>query len=239
MEIGTLAASAVTTINRETTPSLVLIGAIDENVVLDGLVVTIGGEVTISIQGQTHIQAFAKYMTEGLLGADVKVGMILKLASGELPNERVQLRMSNAGATTPTVYGYSISGRNAQAYRVAQQTIQAIDSVRYGAGFQALIIEQTNLDYAQMEFIDGHTDKFSVVELASLFALDNQCDADGLLAGRLMIDNQRKLIKSVTLYTTSGGTMTVTVVKPFAQARPQGQVKGGRQQRAARPVRTR
>lgn len=215
MEIGSLVASTTTTLNRDYTPAFVLIGGINEDVVLDALTVTVDGDVTININGQANVQAFAKYLQSSLLGADVKIGMLLKVASGDIPS-KLQLRLSNAGVTTPTVYGFSASKSKAVPVRAAQQTIQANDSVTYGGGFQALIIDETNLDYAQINFKDGHQDKLTVEELKAYFNLLNPSDADGLLAGQLVVDNKGRNIAKISLYTTSGGTMTVTVVKRLA-----------------------
>lgn len=213
MKIGTLTTGAGvdTLITRRGVPAFILIGAVDTDVPLTNLNVTIGGDVTIKISGQTHIQAFAKYLMENLSGADVKIGMLLKVANDFIADQNLELVLTNAGVTTPDVFGFSEGKTDAQPVAAGQQTIQADDSVFYAGNFTALFFPDTNFDYAQIEFADGgFSDKLTGAEIDALFALKNQCDADGRLAGLHVIDNKDSSIVGVTLYTDNGGTLTIT-----------------------------
>ncbi len=213
-QIGTLVGGAgnPTLINLDYVPSYLQIGEIDADLPIDQFSIEIASVPTINVNNQAAIQAFSKYLNECLLGADVKISQVLKICGGNLSGVKCSIRLRNAGATTPNIYAFSTrNGSPAEAVKFGQEVVQAQSRQRF-AGFTALFFDATNLDRAEVQFSSGYTDTLSDVELRSLFAMGNQCDANGQLAGLTVIDNKDRLINSVTLYATNGGNV---VVYPF------------------------
>lgn len=206
-------AGVVTTIDFENGfPQFLLVDAVDADLPVTKFEVTIAGQSFQNITGQTLIQAFSKYMMESLLGADVKIGQTLMLTNGFLGNQNGQVKLTNAGVTTPNVYYHSITRGN-EAFGSGMVPIQDLGSKRF-AKFIALFFDDTNFDYANVTFKFGNvrwTDKFTAAELPALFARDNQADADGKLAGITVIDNKSGAIEAVELY-ANGGALNVLQV---------------------------
>jgi len=213
MEIGTLitGAGVVTTISKPYTPAYILIGAVDDAMALRAISVTIGGTVTIKINTLANISAFAQFLMQGLLGADIKVGLLIKIADDFISDQNLELSLTNDGVTTPTIFGFSRGKTNMEVVRVGQETIQATSSLEYnGNFFSGLLIPDTNLDYVQITFSDGHSEKMSGVELDALFALENIADANGQLTAVHVIDNSLGDVASVIVFSDAGGDLTIT-----------------------------
>lgn len=208
----TTGAGIITSITRPFIPSYILIGAVNLANPLRDISVTVGGDVTIKIAGITHVTAFCKYLMECLLGADVKVGTVIKLATGFIPQSSLELALTNDGATTPDIFGFSDSKEGVPVL-AGQNTILADSSEPYSGAFTALIFSATNFDFAEITYTDGHREsKVTAFELATMFAMTNQADADGKLGGMLVIDNQESEIAGITLFADSGGSLLVTKV---------------------------
>jgi hypothetical protein len=215
MEITTMitGVNVKTIIDRPSTFENILIDAVDTNLPLNALNVTVGGQAQIQIEGTNSIMAFAKYLMSSILGADVKVGLLIKAANNFIGNQAVQVVLTNSGATTPKVYAFSTGKTVAVPVKAGQRTLQASDSLRF-TDFTGLFFDPANFNYAIIQFADGFEDQLSAKELAALFGMSgNSSDADGLLATQVAIDNKRGNIRSATLYTTSGGSMVVTQCK--------------------------
>lgn len=208
--IGSLAASTTTTITQSFVPELVVIATVDQANPISNLTVTIGGTVYQSLSAQARITAAMKYLVQGLLGADVKIGSILKIADGFLPTETLQLTATNADASVYTVYGFS-TGRGSKKVMAGETTIQA-SSYETFEQFTSLLLDATNLNRVDIMFEDGHTDPFSAAELQALFVMRNTSDADGDLGSLICIDNRFGNILQAKIFTTSGGSMTVAVL---------------------------
>ena len=214
MQIGSLTTGAgvATTFNREYVPAFIGIGAVNTDNPLQEFSITVAGTVVQQVTTQGHIQAMAKLLGESLLGADVKVGMVMKIAGDFIANQNCQIRLVNSGVTTPAVFAFAEGKTNASPVLAGQVTIQDADNQRFnGADFDYLIVPDTNLNYANYEFADGHTERLEPEEIDMLFNLYNQCDADGRLAGMHIVDNRRGNIKGVTIF-ASGGALKVTTV---------------------------
>ena len=209
--------NAVTTIDRSYTPQYVLIGAVDTDNPVKKLEVSIGGNDFQNLTGQTAVQAFSKLNMQGLLGADVKVGQVFRIANGFNGYQTSQIRLTNSGITTPAVYYFSMrkaDGKNVpfEPVMAGQETIQETDSkVFQGTGFTHLIFDATNLDYVNIDYVDGHSEKMSSAELCARFAMLEVSDADGKLAGLQVIENYGD-IAELSIW-TSGGSITVSKCK--------------------------
>jgi hypothetical protein len=207
---------ATTIITRPYCPEMIVIGSVDTDVPLSRITVTVGGQVTQEVSGQAAIQAMAKYLMECLLGADVKIGMMLKVADGFLPGQNVEIKLTQSGTSTATVYGFSDNKGAGLLATAAQETIQASSNIEL-SGFTALFIPTTNFQDAQVTFADGHSERLQKEELAALFALENQSDADGLLAGMICVDNKPNYegvqpIQAISVFSSSGGTLQLTTL---------------------------
>jgi len=216
MQIGTLAVSGSnpTIINRDQVDAYVLIGTIDESVPLTAYSITIGGKTVQSVSTASHIIALAKFLQESLLGADVAIGMMLKVAGDFIAGQNIQYSFdSDDAAVTFPIYAFSEGETDAVPVTAGQVTKQDGDNQLFnGNEFTCLIFPDTNFDYVNIEFADGHTSKLSGAEVDALFSLYNQCDADGRLGGNHVIDNSRGDIARATVF-ASGGTLKITTAK--------------------------
>lgn len=199
-------------------PQNILIDAIDTDVPIQGINVMVDGDPAIAITNQSRIQAFAKWLQGGLLGADVKVGMMLKIANGQvdLPaGSTCTMILENAGATTPKVYANS-EGKGDDVFMVGEDAVIASTSKVFD-DFDFLAFDPTNISYAVVTFADGHQQRMEIAELRALYSKYNTSDADGELAGLVCVDNDAdddgvRDIARFELQAGSGGNTTVLKV---------------------------
>lgn len=214
---GSLTASGDTIINLPFVPQYLLIGTVDTPLTITKLSVSIEGNEQTNISGLALIKAFSQWMMEGMLGADVKVGQIIKIADGKILGKDCQIQVTNGSATTPTYYAFG-DRNGSTGIKAGMSTIQASSNKLYNA-FGALMFASTNIEYAQITWNNGYTDKLTIPEMRALFVMNNVSDADGELSAITVIDNlnstddARGQIASVDLYNGSGGTTTVVIVR--------------------------
>ncbi len=212
--VMTTGAGVVTPIDLPFVPSIILVGTVDVDLPVQGITTSIGGKNTQEITDQTVIQALSKLFMQGLLGADVKVAQIWKVANGQIDlkdGQKFRINLENAGATTPNVYAYSEQFGN-RAIAVGQDSINARGNAII-QGVTALLFEDSNFSKADITYNDGHVESdLSLVELASILAQDEVCDADGKLAGVNVINFASNGISSVKLYAGSGGDLPYYMV---------------------------
>ena len=222
-QIGTLTggAGAVTTINIQHVPEFIVIGSSYNaaGIVATAISWSIAGKEYVNVAGAALSKAFAKLkkhgdLTNGVVDETIQVGF------GYEPNQQFQLRITNAGATTPAVYGFSRRMGNRRLLTAAPNVINDGASQSF-TGFIALMFDATNLDNAEVAFRNAktgavYTERMQPAELLSLFGLDNISEA-GTLAAITVIDNTNLLINAgqqvqrITLY-ASGGSITVQSV---------------------------
>lgn len=214
--LGPLNASNPTTFTLDYVPSFVLVDATDADLVVDSITLTVGGRTYQEITDQNVIQAISKLLMKGLLGADVKVAQILKLATGEVRNigdgQKCKLILGNAGITTPTVYAFSSAeGSMANIITIGQDSINARGNAILSASF--LLFEDTNFSKADILYLNGHKESdLSLVEIAAMLAMDQATDADGKLATVNVIDLAANGIAEVKLYAGAGGALPYYLV---------------------------
>lgn len=197
---------------------VIQIGTIDTDIPLQGLSITVGGRERVNIQNAALCLAYCKWTRSGLLGADVKIANAIPVTrSGRgMGNVSLEARLTNNGVTTPAVYGHS-RGRYREGLdqiNIASTTTIQASSNQLFVDFDMLAFIATNLNNIEVEFDDGWNDRFQPDEIAELFNQFNDSDADGKLGTCFIIDNlsMRALgygIRSVRVYTDSGGTLTV------------------------------
>ena len=210
MKVATLTTGddVETIINQPFVPEYILIGTIDTDLPLTKLDITIEGENKQQISEQSLIQAISKIDMGRILGADVKVGQLIRVADGYVGGVNIQVRLTNADATTPDIYFFSTKS-GSRAAVAGMVTIQDLSSQLF-SGFSKLFFDPANLDYAQVDFTT-HTEKMSAAELAGMFTMMNVTDADGKLAGILAIENIEN-ITGVTLYANGGSISVLSAV---------------------------
>ena len=211
-QIGQLTGGAgvVTTISGQSqAEELILIGDVDTANPLQGLSVEIDGTTFINIQSAALITAYMKWMME-IAGA--VVGLLIKVATGKIIGKNTTYRFTNAGATTPNVYGYSVEG-NGVPIVASTMSINANSYADYEK-FSALFLETpANVDNCEIIFKDGTKSTMTTVEVASYFALRNQSEANGLLGSVVVIDNTDQSIQTVRVNTNAVGACTVLRAK--------------------------
>lgn len=186
----------------------IVLGDVDTATPLTGLQVEIGGETTINIVGSTPlVSAFAKFLSQ-VTGSIV--GLIIKIATGRiyLPSS---LRFTNGGVTTPLIFNFGDSG-NGKPIRAISQGINALSNQVFDKFTALMITPSANAGNIDFQFKDGTSCTMTVEECDSLFALQNQTEANGRLdAVVTTIDNRAGEIAWVRVNATTA--LTVLVVK--------------------------
>lgn len=204
-------AGVVTPFVRNYLHKFLVIDPIDTDLPIQGITVTIGGRVRIALSNQAQIQAFSKIVMQGLLGADVKVGMVIPLSNGFVANETVNIRLENAGATTPNCYFFSDSKGANIPIEASEFEMQASSSQGYD-DFDALIFPEANFDRVDIQFADGFQDTWQAPELQAYLAKNMTTDANGELQGLLVLPNVKRSIRRAKVYGTNGGATLITQV---------------------------
>lgn len=179
--------------------------------------VEVDGTPFIQIVGQPLVNAFAQFMQQTgsarNVSGDTEVprpGFLFKIATG-LVKKSTTYRITNAGSTTPKVYGFS-TAKSGVPLLATTKTINATSYDDFDK-FSALIISGVaNLASAEIFFEDGGKTTMTVPELDAWFSLNNASE-DGKLSGCTVIDNRGRIIKTVRLNTNSNGQVTVLKVK--------------------------
>lgn len=221
-QISTLVTGAgvVTPVNLQFVPQKILVGTVDTDLPVTAINWSIGGKLVGNIGAQALAQSFSKFHMGGLLGADVKIGQVINIADGYIPNQQFQINFTNAGATTPAIYDASEEFYQGNVMYVSPSVI--LDGANQGfSDFVALQMDPTNVDHADVTFLNPATGKtftntLSVPELEAIFASENNTDADGLYAAMLTIDATRAYAgrnypKSCRIY-ANGANVTVQVI---------------------------
>lgn len=211
-QIGTLVtgAAVVTVIpGMPQCEQYILIGDVDTPTPITGFQVEIDGTPFITIQGsQPLIQAFSQWQTEK---AGANVGYVLKIATG-LIKRNTTYRFTNAGVTTPAIYGFSELGTGVPMV-VATEQINA-SSYQIFERFSAIFLATpANVSSLEFMFADGSKSTLTPTEAAALFTIYNQSDTDGQLSAVVCIDNTRQNIQAVKVNTGAGGACVVMSAK--------------------------
>lgn len=208
-QIGNLVNAGNVIFNLDHLPENILVGAPDTDNPCTQLTVQTAGNQLVLLTSASRIRAVSKFDQGGMLGADVKVPMYLRLGVGRI-NKNTTISMTNGGATTDAVYAAS-SGLSDIARECVETSINASANASY-QGFEALFFLPANVLRATLEFEDGFSDDFTVPELAALFASRNITDADGYLDGHVVIKadmpDDNDIVKA-TIYNGNGGITTV------------------------------
>jgi hypothetical protein len=208
-QIGVLTASTSTLFNLDYLPERLLVSDIDKNALVSNLSVVCAGRQLMSITAAARIAALGKFDQGAFLGTSQLTPNWLRLAATRI-NKAATINVTNAGATTPSVYAASTMKGNI-ARTAVEQTINASANQTF-TEFEALIFDASNLLRVNLTFADGFNDDFSPVEIDALFASENVTDADGKLNGLSCIKADRvgnNDVVQAVIYTTSGGNITV------------------------------
>jgi hypothetical protein len=183
----------------------IVIGDVDTPNALRGLSVEIDGTPFINIQNSAPlISAFQKWQMETCGAA---VGLMLKVATGNI-SRNTTYRFTNDGVTTPTVRVFSDS-KNGIPILATTKSINASSFEDFSKFSSLLLSLPANVSSVEVVFADGHKSTMTIEEVDALFALKNQSEADGRLAGVSVIDNTDQSIQSVRIF---AGAASVTVL---------------------------
>ena len=219
-QIGTLTTGAgvVTPIDIQFVPEFIVIGTAYGATPLSAIAWNIAGKEYVNVSGAAYVGALGKYKQ----GADLSGGLVAVIFNtgfGYLRNQQFQLRLTNAGVTTPVIYGYSRKQGNGQVITASQTVIIDAANQRFN-NFMSLSFADTNVSRVNLTFRNVKTgsvftDDFAPAELRALFALDNFTEA-GQLDAITVIDNinlvrgQGVYVESAIVY-ASGNNVTVTI----------------------------
>jgi hypothetical protein len=199
---------AVTVFNLGYLPEKLVIGSITDASAISSILVEVDGQATLKLSSIAEIAAYMEFQNE-VIASDGVIGHSLTLSYGMLAGSSTTITLTNAGATTPAVYAYS-TRQGRYPVLVASQSV-IVNSFQRFTNFSALIFPPTNLDYVNVEFVNGFSQKMQSAELSDLYASQNQTsDAIGLYS-RNVISGLG--IKAVEVYATGGGNIPVTVIR--------------------------
>lgn len=211
-QVGTLLTGAgvdTTIAGQASCGSMLVLGDVDTANPLTGFQVEIDGTPYVNIKNNaTLCSAFAKWQMETISGTNV-IGIAFKCATGKI-NRNTTYRLTNGGATTPIIRVLS-NNRGGVPVIAAVKGIAANASDDFSK-FAALMIDlPANVNNIEIAFKDGHKETWTVQDADAVFALKNQAEADGRLAGSTIIDNSEQNIASVRINATTA--ISVLVVK--------------------------
>ncbi len=200
-------------LGQDSCPAYIVIGDVDTANPIQALLVEIEGRTWINIQTQALITAFMKWMQESANGP---VGSVLKLATGRVEGN-TNIRLTNAGATTPIIYGFS-DAENGVPFEASAVTINPTSNQVFERFSALMIATPANVTNCEIEWTNGRKDTLSIVEVDALLNFKNATDADGKLGTITVIDNTDQSIKAVRVNTnaTAGGTAVLPVKIPQA-----------------------
>lgn len=215
-QIATLAAAPAITIiqGQSQADQYILIGDASTAMPLTAITVEIDGKPFLLIQTAELLAAFAKWQMESNLDAAPTVGVMLKIATGQIA-KNTTYRLTNGGATTPAVYAFS-EAQNGVPLEAASMTINATSNEVYERFSALFFFDPADLASLEITFADGHTDSLSAVEAAALFNMRFNAEDSGYLAGCLVIDNTDGSIQKVRAYTGASDVAVLTVKIPDA-----------------------
>jgi hypothetical protein len=218
--IGTLitgAGNPTNIVGQKKLDMFLLIGDVDTANPLQGLTVELDGVAFFSVaNAATLLTAYAKWQQE-LTGSTL--GVCFKLATGCIEGS-VNYRLTNAGATTPSIYASS-EVDNGVPFYVSTDTINALSSQTYEK-FSALFLQTpATVSTVELEFYRNPDNKdegtyretMTIQEVDMYFSLYNQAETDGRLGGVSVIDNTRQNVKSVKINVNNVGALTVLQAK--------------------------
>jgi hypothetical protein len=202
--------NSVATFDLSWVPQFILIVGITTANVVKALNIIIDGTTVQSVSGTSLIGAMMKYLQESNNGV---IGLMWKISSGFVGGQTCQINLTNSAANTNEVRAFS-GRKKGVPYLAGMKPVQINTSVVF-SGFTALFFDATNFDFAQITFADGHNERLTAVELAALFNLENQCDANGLLNGIHVIDNKLGNIVKAEIYANAVDTLQVGQLKAY------------------------
>lgn len=191
------------------TPSLLLLGTVDRDNPVSSIVVEVDGKTVQNVQSKSAIQVQSKIGMKGILGADVKVGQVLKIADGRIdhPGKDCVITLTNSTASPVEVRSFS-EGYGGNWVQFNQGTITSREKKTF-FGIEYMTFDDTNFDQADITFIDGHSEsKVSLEELGVMLVMTQATDTDGELAGFNVVNLIGSNIQEITLYAGSGGNLT-------------------------------
>lgn len=187
-----------------------LIGDADTVNPVQAISVEVNGETLVNITSQALISAFAKWLMESV---GTSVGGLLKFATGRIKGNAT-IRLTNSGATTPAVYAFSDTD-NGLPFVVSTEVVLQNGYSEF-RGFSALFLSApANVGSCIITFADGfQTTMTNAAEIGAYFALTNQAEVDGYLAGVAVIDNSAGNIQSVRVFATGANLSVLKVSIP-------------------------
>jgi hypothetical protein len=208
-QIGTLTTGAgiITIITGQAQcEQYLMLGDVDTTNPLQGIQIEVDGESKLNIQTASLVTTFMKYMMNV---AGTVVGLMFTLCLGKI-HKSTTLRLTNAGATTPAIFAFSLedSPPLAVPFLAATKGINALSEDTFSAFTALAISPAANVDKVDILFSSGNRNTFSVLELDALFCKNNPTEANGRLESTTtMIDNRDGSIASVIVKATTALTV--------------------------------
>lgn len=211
--IGSFAALSSAVFNLDFLPESILIGSTDEDTqALSNFSVVTSGVQLMSITDVNRLTALAKYDSGGILSsgaiAETMVASYLRLATGRI-NKATTITGTNGVAAVRDVFAAS-TNIGSIARRAVEQSINPSANATFD-NFECLIFAVANVLRAQITFVNGFTDEYTVPELLAYYSRYHIADRTGKLEGLACIaaDSGAGLIAQVVLFNGGGGSTVV------------------------------
>lgn len=174
---------------------------------IQALTVEIDGQPFINVRGAAVLQAYGSWLNNWVTN---EVGIVFKLATGMI-KKNTTYRITNNAAATPSVFVFSDS-QNGIPFVASTKGINPSSFEDFNR-FSALFVNTTaNLDNAQIDFADGHSETMTVEELRALYATKQPLTT--LADTTIVITNNDQTIKNVRLFANANaGGLTVLIAK--------------------------
>jgi hypothetical protein len=217
--IGSFPGSSSAVFNLDFLPERILVGnAANGNFSLSSLSVVTSGVQLMSITSVDRITALAKFDSGAILNdnpGDSLTAQYLKLATGRI-NKATTINGTNGSVGAEPIYAAS-TNISEVARRAVEQSINPSANATFD-NFEALFFDATNVLRAQITFVNGFTDEYSVPELRALYAAYHISDNNGNLETLTCIDSDSGagLISQVVLFNGAGGS-TVVLKSDYVQ----------------------
>jgi len=209
-QIGTLVTGAgIQTViaGQSQAEEYIMIGDADTANPLQAIQVEIDGTPYITINSALLITAYMKWLMNTVGAA---VGLLFKVGTGMI-KKNTTYRLTNSGATTPAIFGFSDS-KNGIPFIATSKQINPSSYEDFDKFSALMCTVPANIASLEITFADGHRATLSALEAGALFGSRFNAEADGYLGGVLVIDNTDQNIQQVRIFCVTTA-LTVLVVK--------------------------
>lgn len=175
MLLDTIPASGSLNLVRRYVYPFIKVGSVSSFNPISNIQVSIGGKSQISVRTQDHVTGLFALISPFINEPAGHSGSptLLRLASGFVADETLEIDMDSSSVNPEPVYGFGIAkGVKGSYTKASQLTILANSQQEFTSDvFDYILVIDTDVDYYQVEFKDGYSEKFTTVEMRTLLGI--------------------------------------------------------------------